>query len=87
MDGQAEKNCHFTLIKQKPIKQISFSSHVAYQVTVTLLVEALSQQQSSSSSSNRFIEHDVSTWKLGPSLGIRPRFLNRPIYKSINGSV
>ena len=27
------------------------------------------QQQSSSSSSNRFIEHDVSTRKLGPSLG------------------
>ena len=29
-----------------------------------------SQQQSSSSSSNRFIEHDVSTRKLGPSSGI-----------------
>ena len=30
------------------------------------------QQQSSSSSSNRFIEHDVSTTrKLGPSSGIR----------------
>ena len=28
------------------------------------------QQQSSSSSSNRFIEHDVSTRKLGPSSGI-----------------
>ena len=38
------------------------------------------QQQSSLSSSNRFIEHDVSTWKLGPSSGIRPSFLNRPIY-------
>ena len=34
------------------------------------------QQQSSSSSSNRFIEHDVSTRKLGPSSGIRPSFLN-----------
>ena len=39
-----------------------------------------SQQQSSSSSSNRFIEHDVSTRKLGPSSGIRPSFLNRSIY-------
>ena len=38
------------------------------------------QQQGSSSSSNRFIEHDVSTRKLGPSSGIRPSFLNRPIY-------
>ena len=38
------------------------------------------QQQSSSSSSNRFIEHDVSTRKLGPSSGIRPSFLNRSIY-------
>ena len=37
-------------------------------------------QQSSSSSSNRFIEHDVSTRKLGPSSGIRPIFLNRPIF-------
>ena len=36
-----------------------------------------SQQQSSSSSSNRFIEHDVSTRKLGPSSGIRPSFLNK----------
>ena len=40
----------------------------------------LTQQQSSSSSSNRFIEHDVSTRKLGPSSGIRPNFLNRSIY-------
>ena len=39
-----------------------------------------SQQQSSSFSSNRFIEHDVSTRKLGPSSGIRPSFLNRSIY-------
>ena len=38
------------------------------------------QQQSSSSSSNPFIEHDVSTRKLGPSSGIRPSFLNRSIY-------
>ena len=38
------------------------------------------QQQSSSSSSNRFIEHDVSTRKLGPFSGIRPSFLNRSIY-------
>ena len=38
-----------------------------------------SQQQSSSSSSNRFIKHDVSTRKLGPSSGIRPSFLNRSI--------
>ena len=38
------------------------------------------QQQSSSFSSNRFIEHDVSTRKLGPSSGIRPSFLNRSIY-------
>ena len=45
------------------------------------------QQQSSSSSSNRFIEHDLSTRKLGPSSGIRPSFLNRPIYTFINGSV
>ena len=38
------------------------------------------QQQSSSFSCNRFIEHDVSTEKLGPSSGIRPSFLNRLIY-------
>ena len=38
------------------------------------------QQQSSLFSSNRFIEHDVSTRKLGPSSGIRPSFLNRSIY-------
>ena len=38
------------------------------------------QQQSSSSSSNHFIEHDISTRKLGPSSGIHPSFLNRPIY-------
>ena len=43
------------------------------------------QQQSSSSASNRFIEHDISTRKLGPSLGIRPSFLNRPIYTFMSG--
>ena len=36
------------------------------------------QQQSSSSSSNRFTEHDVSTWTLGPSSGIRPSFIIDP---------
>ena len=40
----------------------------------------LLQQQSSSSSSNRFIEHNIATRKLRPSSGIRPSFLNRPIY-------
>ena len=46
-----------------------------------LLVDLCETQRKCSSSSNiRFIEHEVSTRKLGPSSGIRPRFPNRPIY-------
>ena len=44
---------------------------------ISMMRNIKGQQQSSSPSSNRFIEHDVSTRKLGSSSGIRPSFLKQ----------
>ena len=72
-DPKSESRC---LLIEKRVVQHATSRLES----VPLLKQFLKQQQSSSSSSNRFIEHGVSTRKLGPSSGISPSFLNRPIY-------
>ena len=62
-----EARCSFTHAQARPALCMEGRPPTMYSVQPKVHKNKSMQQQSSSSSSNRFIEHNVSTRKLGPS--------------------
>ena len=78
-DIQAHRTNSTTFRNSKAIEQHWLAQSLLYRIWVLNVAGTFTQQQSSSSSRNRFIEHKVSTRKLGPFSGIHPGFLKSPI--------